>query len=164
MEDKKLSEHFSLYELTATSHADLQAENRVLTSVQMEKLAALAALLETVRWILEAPLTIHSGYRCYALNQTVGSRENSQHLRSEAADFVPKGIDLTVAFNALRKAAKEGKLAFGQLIIEKAERSYGTTEWIHISQGFPYRDASMCGEVLAMNDGAYHLIEQIKEA
>lgn len=162
VDDRKLTEHFSIYELTRTNHADLQAENRILTSLQMEKLASLAKLLEQVRAILGTSITINSGYRCYALNQRVGSHSSSQHLRSEAADFVPQGVDLQTAFSLLRTAADSGKLAFGQLIYEKAERAYGTSEWLHISLGAPYRDASKSGEVLTMKDGAYHLIEQVK--
>lgn len=162
VDDRKLTDNFTLYELTATSHANLQAENRVLNEVQIGKLTDLARLLERVRDILECPLVIHSGYRCTALNRAVGSRDDSQHLRSEAADFVPKGMDLLIAFSMIRNAAEARQIEFGQLIYEKAQRSYGTTEWIHISLGAPYRKAETCGEVLSMNAGKYELIEQVK--
>lgn len=161
MDDRKLSEHFSLYELTATNYADLQGYNRILTDLQVNKLSNLAMLLETVRLILEVPLTISSAYRSYAVNMKVGGSATSQHMRSEAADFVPKGMDLPLAFSLLRKAAKARNIMFGQLIYEKQVRPYGV-EWIHISLGSPYRDIGICGQVLTMNDGYYHLIEQIK--
>lgn len=164
VDDRKLTDNFSLYELTRTDRAQFQAENRVLNDYQISKLTKLAELLEQVRIILGVPLIIHSAYRCPALNATLGSRDNSQHLRSEAADFVPKGLDLPMAFSTLRKAAKEGKIAFGQLIYEKAERSYGTVEWLHISLGAPFRTDGECGQALSMTDGKYHLIETIKVA
>lgn len=161
--DRKLTEHFSLYELTATNHADLQAQNRELNELQVSKLTQLAKLLETVRLILEVPLTISSAYRFSALNTKVGGRSNSQHMRSEAADFIPKGMDLPLAFSLIRKAAKAGNIRFGELIFEKQNRTYGK-EWIHISLGHPYRDKSLCGQVMTMVDGAYHMVEEIKDA
>lgn len=164
IDDQKLSEHFGLYELTQTSHTDLQEKNRMLQEEQIVKLRNVAMLLENIRLLLEVPLVVHSGYRCHELNQRVGSTDKSQHLLCEAADFVPKGMDLAVAFNILRKAAKDKKISWGQIIHETAERSYGTTSWIHISLGAPYRDAGRCGEALTMIDGKTHLIEQIKES
>lgn len=160
--DLKLTEHFSLYELTATSHAEFQAINRELNDVQISKLTHLAMVLETVRLILEVPILVASAYRCHDLNVLVGGGEHSQHMRSEAADFIPKGMDLPLAFSLLRKAARTDNIRFGQLIYEKQVRPYGV-EWIHISLGFPYRDSSLCGQVLTMNDGSYHMVEEIKK-
>lgn len=161
--DRKLSEHFSVYELTATSFADLQAQNRDLNGLQLDKLSQLAELLETVRLILEVPIIISSAYRCFPLNMKVGGSQTSQHMRSEAADFIPKGMDLPLAFSLLRKAAKEGNIQFGQLIYEKQDRPYGK-EWLHISLGYPYRDKSLSGQVMTNNDGKYHMVEEIKVA
>lgn len=161
--DRKLTEHFSIYELTATSDADLQAQNRDLNGLQIDKLSQLAELLETVRLILEVPIVIASAYRCFPLNMKVGGSSSSQHMRSEAADFIPKGMDLPLAFALLRKAAKAGNIRFGQLIYEKQNRPYGK-EWIHISLGHPYRDKSLCGQAMTMVDGKYHMVEEIKDA
>lgn len=163
MDDRKLTEHFSLYELTATSFAELQAQNRELNELQISKLKQVAMLGETVRFILEVPIIIPSAYRCFALNSKVGGSPTSQHMRSEAIDFIPKGMDLPLAFALLRKAAKAGNIRFGQLIYEKQNRPYGK-EWIHISLGHPYRDKSLCGQVMTMVDGKYHMVEEIKDA
>lgn len=161
MEDCQLSPNFKLYELTRTDHTEFQDQNRQLTGGQIEKLRALADFLELVRGILGVPLIVHSGYRNLALNRRIGSKDTSQHVLCQAADMVPKGMDLQEAFRAIRQAAKDGKIAFGQLIWEKADRTYGP-EWIHVSQGAPYRDASRCGQVLSMVDGVYDLIETIR--
>lgn len=161
IEDQKLSENFTLYELTNSSHVDLLERNRIVTEEQISKLKEVATMLEICRLILGVPLRISSGYRCPDLNRAVGSTEKSQHLLCEAADFVPKGIDLSSAFKLLRCACKEGKLPFGQLIFEKAERNYSSVEWLHISLGQPYRSVEKCGQILTMTDGKFHLIETI---
>lgn len=161
MEDRQLTEHFKLYELTQTGNVLLQDENRRITEEQVSKLTILAELLEQVRELLMMPIIIHSAYRCPKLNKAIGSTDKSQHVKCEAADFSVKGVDLSQTFRTIRQAAKDKKIRFGQLIYEKASRDYGSTEWIHISLGDPYRDSARCGEVLTMNDGTYELIERI---
>src|SRR5262245_56488430 len=98
IDDRKLSDHFTLYDLTKTSHAQFQDENRDLNPLQIMKLGQVADLLEHVMFVLDTPLTITSGYRCPDLNKAVGSSERSQHLLCEAADFVPGKLDLGTAF------------------------------------------------------------------
>lgn len=159
--DEHLTPNFTLFELTATTHTALQVTNRIVTWDQIQKLKQVSLLLELVRSVLNVPLVIHSGYRCPELNKLVGSSVNSQHLKCEAVDFVSTGLGLVEAFGRLRTAAKLKKFDFGQLIYEKAERAYGTTEWLHISLGVPHRDQARCSQVLTMNDGQYQLIEQL---
>ena len=169
IEDRQLSEHFRLYELTRTDHAQFQEMNRDVDEDQIEKLIWVASLLEIFREILDVPLVIASGYRCPALNRAVGSSSRSQHLLCEAADFVPMGMEVEKAFRTLRMASKMGKFKSGQLIYEKAARGYTgqTVEWIHASLGYPFRPLERSGQILTMADGQYNLIEtvpQTKEA
>lgn len=161
MEDRKLTEHFTLYDLTATSHSDLQYANRILTEDQAEKIQLVAELAELL-WSLGIMLKGTSGYRCPALNKVVGSTDRSQHLKCEAMDGVPIGQPVLDAFKVLRVLAKERKFSFGQLIFEKDDRE-GHKEWIHISLGAPYRDIARCGQILTMNQGTYCLIETIPQ-
>lgn len=154
--DQQLSPHFSLAELTVTSRADLQEENRILTDGQIVTLRALAALMEVVREILGGvPIVVHSGYRCGTLNAAVGSSARSQHLLAQACDFVPAGLDLSAAFRTLWEKVSSAEVAVGQLIHETAERSYGATSWIHVSLGAPWRDRHKCQQVLRMENGTY---------
>ncbi|MDE2019154.1 MAG: DUF882 domain-containing protein [Patescibacteria group bacterium] len=159
--DQKLSEHFSLYELTATSNAALQAANRDLTPEQLGKLCALAALCEELRAICgNTPMRVHSGYRSPALNgNTAGSSSTSQHPRCEAVDFDIPGQTLQESFDLIRAAARAGKIKFGQLIIERAERSYGIAEWVHCSV-IGTLDPLKVGMVMEMQmvDGKPHYI------
>jgi zinc D-Ala-D-Ala carboxypeptidase len=155
MEDRQLTENFTLYELTRTDRQELQAKNRDVCEDQVDRLRFVAELLEACRTIIGAPLKVHSGYRCLLLNNAVGSSGRSQHLLCEAADFSPLGADLHESFKLLRLAVREGRLPVGQLIFETAERSYGETSWIHISLGAPWRDPERCSQVLRMEHGKY---------
>lgn len=161
IDDKQLSTHYTLFDLTATSHADLQDMNRQLIPDQVSKLYRVAMLAEAL-WNLGIMLKVSSAYRCPALNRAVGSTERSQHLRAEAMDGIPIGMPVLDAFKQLRVLAKERKFRFGQLIYEQDNRE-GHKEWIHISLGFPYRDAERCGQILTMNQGTYNLIEIIPQ-
>lgn len=161
MDDFKLTEHFSFFELTATVNPTVQKENRTLNNVQMEKLAKVADLLEAVRLIVNLPISVHSGYRCKKLNDLVGSTDKSQHLLCEAADFSVTGMPNTEAFAKIQQAALNGRLQFGQLIHERAKRSYGVSDWLHISLGAPYREKN--GQVLTMRNGLYELVRTISK-
>lgn len=159
IEDRKLSEHYTLYDLTKTnSHPELQEENRKIDLFLLTRAEPLAVLLDLAVCVVGCPLTINSGYRCPALNKAVGSSERSQHLKFEAADCVPMGMSVEDGFKLLWKAVREGRLSVGQLIHETAERSYGVTSWIHISLGEPYRDKARCNQVLRMEHGQYSFL------
>lgn len=166
MNDRHLTENFTLNQLTRTDHADLQEENRHVTAEEELKLVVVAELLEKCRAVLGCELDVHSGRRYLELNKRVGGSERSQHLKCEAADFSPAGPDseatVTDAWQKLATAARAGKLKFGQLIVESAAgRDGGRSVWVHISLGAPYRDAARCGEVLSMKDGKYTVISKI---
>lgn len=164
--DRQLSPHFTLFQLTRTDHADLQAENRHVTEEEEPKLREVANLLEQCQVIIGCDLEVHSGRRYLALNKRVGGSERSQHLKCEAVDFSPVGLDtessIAIAFDKLVKGAAAAHLKFGQLIVESAAgRDGGRSVWIHISLGAPYRDAQRCGEVLRMKDGKYEMLTKI---
>lgn len=158
MNDRQLSPHFSLLQLTETNQIDLQEENRHVTDAEEHKLSEVANLLEAARSVLGCDLDIHSGRRYLALNKRVGGSERSQHLKCEAADFSPVGPDteesIAIAHDKLVAAARQHKFKFGQLIVESDKNSReGRVYWIHLSLGSPYRDPSRCGEVFKMDDG-----------
>lgn len=154
----QLTEHFDLFQLTQTSHAQFQDKNRDVTPEQIQKLMEVAKLLEHVMFVLDTPITVNSGYRCPDLNKAVGSTDRSQHLLCEAADFTPGQQDLGMAFRTLWKDVKENGSNVGQLIYETAERPYGVTSWLHISLGVPYRDVARCKQILRLENGKYTLL------
>lgn len=132
--DQKLSDHFSLFELTTTPNVFAQLANRDLSDMQIDKLAKLARMAEIVRTLCGGPVRIHSGYRCLALNSnTAGSSNTSQHPKCEAIDFDVPGQSVDQSFALLYQAAKAGHLQFGQLIVEEAHRGYEVARWVHCS-------------------------------
>ena len=117
--DAQLTEHFSLAELTVTSHRDI--DNTPPGHI-VDHLKVTARGLEHVRLLLGTPLLINSGYRCPALNDAVGGALASQHMRGEAADFIAPAFG--TPFEICR-AIEASDLRFDQLIFE------GT--WVHAS-------------------------------
>ena len=80
-----LSEHFTLEELTATSHR--QFDNTPNAS-ELANLVRLAAFLEQVKTVLGGkPVMINSGFRSKQVNDSVGSKDTSQHRIGCAADI-----------------------------------------------------------------------------
>jgi uncharacterized protein YcbK (DUF882 family) len=113
----KLSPHFSLHELTATTTGyDNTPSNSVI-----ENLYKLAENLEVVRDILTCPLKINSGFRSVDVNNAVGGSKTSAHCFGLAADFVPQGVSLSTAFDLL---SNHPRINYDQLILEQ--------NWLHI--------------------------------
>ncbi len=116
----QLSEHFSLEELTATSHR--QFDNTPNAS-EMANLVRLAAFLEEVKTVLGGkPVMINSGFRSKAVNDSVGSRDTSQHRIGCAADIRVPGMTP----NEVVKAIIAADIGYDQLIRE-------FDSWTHIS-------------------------------
>ena len=119
----KLSEHFTLEELTFSATAQRkQIDNKPPAEV-LENMKRLAAGLEEVRPALgNKPMRINSGYRSPKLNRAVGGARLSAHMAGYAADFVcPEfGSPLKIV-----KALAATGIQFDKLIQE------GT--WVHIS-------------------------------
>lgn len=175
MNDRQLSPHFSLFELTRTDHSEFQEENRHVTQEEETKLRELANLGEAIIVILGCNVDKHSGKRCLALNRFLGSSDSSQHVKCEGLDFSPEGPDteatvtdawqkIVTAVRAQRKPGYVGTgvLKFGQLLLESCkDKREGRVWWIHVSLGAPYRDAKKCGQIATLIDGKFTLIARI---
>lgn len=131
-----LSEHFSLDELTATQHRNI---DNTPDEPTIQRLRYTARVLEHVRLILGMPIIVLSGYRAPLINQAVGGATNSQHLRGEAADIIAPKFG-----NALQvvRAIEASDVRFDQLIYEGS--------WVHIS-AVDYRKPR--GELLTWRRG-----------
>ena len=119
----KLSEHFTLEELTFSATAQRkQIDNKPPAEV-LENMKRLAAGLEEVRAVLgNKPMRINSGYRSPELNRAVGGARLSAHMAGYAADFVCP--DFGSPLKIVKALAATG-IQFDKLIQE------GT--WVHIS-------------------------------
>ena len=83
----KLSENFTLDELTNSEIALRRDIDNTPTADVLQNLRMLADGLERVRSVLGHPMRISSGYRSPLLNAIVGGSRNSYHIRGLAADF-----------------------------------------------------------------------------
>jgi hypothetical protein len=144
-----LTEHFTFEELTHTSHSAFTQAQKACGSTQVDNLRATAKLLEEVRAYFDAPVIIHSGYRCKALNAFIGGSKTSQHLVGQAADFHVEGHSLQDVFDFIRKST----LRFGQCILEGAAPNHPT--WIHLSIETP----AFSRQVLTYDGTRYHKLE-----
>ncbi len=88
----KLSEHFSLSELTAS---DTAARFGIDNTPNDSETANLALLCEEVLEPLRAtvgPIQVTSGFRCLTLNRRIGSKDTSHHTMGRAADIKVAGM------------------------------------------------------------------------
>ena len=115
----KLTEHFTLEELTYTDHRQFDNTPDEAAAANLRRLAR---LLEDVRSLLAAPLLINSAYRSKAVNDAVGSKDTSQHRLGCAADFRVSGMTPDQVVRAIVKSP----LPYDQIIRE-------FDRWTHIS-------------------------------
>ena len=124
-----MTPHFSLEEFTASdTAARLGIDNRLPDELRENALKTLE-MMERIRFHIDAPISITSGYRCKALNGVIGSKPGSDHTLALACDFcAPKaGTPLQIAAS-LAPVIKI--IGIGQLILE-----FGT--WVHVSTRIP---------------------------
>ena len=118
----KLTENFSLEEMTVSQLASRNGWNNNPDANEINNLTRVAQLLEQVRKVINKPIIINSAYRSKIVNDAVGSKDSSQHRLGCAADFRVSGMTL----NAVCDAIKQSDIQFDQLLLEY-------NSWIHIS-------------------------------
>lgn len=131
-----MSKYFTKEELTRSDtvnrlNSDTITENDVDNTPPVEaerRLEVLAnRLLDPIREIRGAPISVNSGYRCPQLNAAIGGAANSQHMKGEAADITTGTISGNKRlFNMIVSAQKRGEIRFTQLIDEK------NYQWLHV--------------------------------
>jgi hypothetical protein len=116
----QLSEHFSLEELTATSHREFDNTPK---ANELANLMRVAALLEQIKTLLGGkPVMINSGFRSKQVNDSVGSKDTSQHRLGCAADIRVPGMTPKEVVEAIMSS----DIPYDQLIKE-------FDSWTHIS-------------------------------
>jgi uncharacterized protein YcbK (DUF882 family) len=118
----KLSEHFTLDELTRSEVAERKGLDNTPNALEVANLVRLAGLLEEVRALLNKPILLNSGFRSKAVNDSVGSKDTSQHRIGCAADIRVPGMTPKEVVEACIKA----NIGYDQIIEE-----FGS--WTHIS-------------------------------
>ena len=123
-----LSRNFTLQELIKSDTAIRLDINNNPNSGQIEKLKALCEnILQPVRDHF-GRVKITSGFRSVELCLAIGSSQNSQHAKAEAADFECPGVD-----NAELADWMYSNLNFDQLILEFYTPGEPNSGWIHCS-------------------------------
>ena len=125
----KLSEHFSLGELTkSNSHPEVY---NIPSHEAIANMKRLCQWLEVLRKRYNAPIIINSGYRSPQLNKKIGGVANSNHLTGCAVDIRVSGMEQLIRYAAiLLDYAEESHQDFDELLIEK--NRYGAI-WLHFA-------------------------------
>ena len=118
-----ITPNFTLDELTASETAERNNWDNNPNGHERENLARLADLLEQVKVVLGGkPIMISSGFRSKQVNDSVGSKDTSQHRIGCAADFKVPGMTPDQVVRALMISG----INYDQVISE-----FG--RWVHIS-------------------------------
>ena len=115
-----LTEHFTLEELTHTSHRQF---DNTPNDKEMANLVLLAEFLEKVKTLLDGkPIMVNSAFRSKQVNDSVGSKDTSQHRLGYAADIRVPGMTP----DAVVRALVASDLPYDQVIRE-------FDAWTHVS-------------------------------
>lgn len=126
----KLTEHFTLEELTRSATAVRLGIDNTPTKSIISNLAEVAQLLEKIRTTYSKPIIVTSGYRCEKLNKAVGGAKGSQHRLGQAADIrsISDSVeDNKELFNVIVGMMLQKEIEVGQVI---DEYNYN---WVHVS-------------------------------
>jgi hypothetical protein len=118
-----LTPHFTLDELTASESAERNGWDNSPNDAELENLKRLADFLEQVKVVLGGkPIMINSAFRSKKVNDSVGSRDTSQHRIGCAADIRVPGMTP----DQVVKAIIASGIGYDQVIRE-------FDRWTHIS-------------------------------
>lgn len=133
----KLSPHFTLEELTASTTATRLKLDNTPPAELLPRLVLVADMLERIRSTLQAPVIVTSGYRGPAVNEAVGGVRSSDHTQGHAADIVAPGYGTPYQI-AKTLAPLVSVLGIGQLILEGVKGK----QWVHVSTRAPEKPAN----------------------
>ena len=125
----KLSENFSLIELTKSQTAERKGIDNTPSPEHQENLKLLCThILQPVRDRFERVVSVSSGYRSPELCLAIGSKITSQHAKGQAADFEIYGLSNKELATWINE-----NLEYDQLILEYWKESDPNSGWVHCS-------------------------------
>ena len=133
--DAKLSQHFSLGELTKTKY--VTEDGNIPSRVVIENLKRLCLWLEELRFRYneryvsqEEPIVINSGYRSPEVNRLAGGAQNSNHLTGCAVDIRCAGKEQMIRYASILLDIADGtKQDYDELLLEQ----HGSVCWLHFA-------------------------------
>ena len=125
----KLTENFSLNELTKSQTAERKGINNTPSAEHQDNLKSLCEMvLQPIRDHFGQVVSISSGYRSPELCVAIGSSTKSQHASGCAADFEIFGVSNKELADWI-----DQNLDYDQLILEYWKESDPNSGWIHCS-------------------------------
>ena len=125
----KLSENFSLSELTKSQTAERKGIDNTPSPTHQENLKSLCEMiLQPVRDHFGQVVSVSSGYRSPELCAAIGSKSTSQHAKGEAADFEIFGVSNKELADYINE-----HLDYDQLILEYWKKEDPNSGWVHCS-------------------------------
>jgi len=125
----KLSENFSLVELTKSQTAERKSINNTPSTEHQDNLKSLCEMiLQPVRDHFNRVVSVSSGYRSPALCEAIGSKTTSQHAKGQAADFEIYGLSNKELADWINET-----LNYDQLILEYWKEEDPNSGWVHCS-------------------------------
>ena len=139
---EKLSEHFTLGEMTKTSYKT--KDGNIPSHVAIENLKRLCSWLEMLRseWNKrygegDEPIIINSAYRSWEVNKRAGGSSTSNHLVGCAADIKCLGMEQALRYAViLLDISDNAREDFDELLLERSSRG---NYWIHFAVRPPSR-------------------------
>ena len=126
----KLSDNFSLLELTKSQTAERKGIDNTPSTEHQENLKSLCtSILQPIRDHFGQVVSVSSGYRSPELCVAIGSSTNSQHAKGQASDFEIFGVSNKELADYI-----DQNLDYDQLILEywKGEDE-PNSGWVHCS-------------------------------
>lgn len=118
-----LTPHFTLEELTASEAADRNGWDNTPNEQELSNLKRLADFLEQVKAVLNGkPIMVNSAFRSKLVNDSVGSKDSSQHRVGCAADIRVPGMTPDEVVRAIISSG----IGYDQVIRE-------FDRWTHVS-------------------------------
>ena len=125
----KLSENFSLLELTKSQTAERKGIDNTPSPTHQDNLKSLCRhVLQPIRDHFSRVVSVSSGYRSEALCIAIGSKTTSQHAKGEAADFEIFGLSNKELADWINE-----NLDYDQLILEYWKKEDPNAGWVHCS-------------------------------
>ena len=125
----KLTENFSINELTKSQTAERKGIDNTPSAEHQENLKSLCThVLQPVRDHFGQVVSVSSGYRSQELCLAIGSKITSQHAKGEAADFEIFGVSNKELADYIHE-----HLDYDQLILEYWKESDPNSGWVHCS-------------------------------
>ena len=127
--DAKLSDHFTIGELTKTSAKGIDNTPSHAAVLNLKNLCE--NWLEPLREKSGGPVLINSGFRSEAVNRAIGGVKGSNHLTGCAVDIRVTGLEQAIRYACiLLDISEESKRDYDELLIERSPKG---GHWLHFA-------------------------------